>query len=58
MLLVVWGGKTSRDALKREKEKIDLVKIKTLGAVINNIHISKHSYYYRHEYYQYYGENN
>lgn len=41
MILVVWGGKTARDALKRAKEKLDMLKIKCLGVVINNINIQE-----------------
>ncbi|MEW6456129.1 MAG: polysaccharide biosynthesis tyrosine autokinase [Acidobacteriota bacterium] len=56
VILIVWGGKTSRDALKQAKEKLDLLKLKTLGVIINNIKIREHEYYYKHYYYQYYGE--
>jgi capsular exopolysaccharide synthesis family protein len=54
MILVIWGEKTSREALKQAKEKLDLLKIKTLGVVINNINIRKHDYY--RSYYHYYDE--
>jgi capsular exopolysaccharide synthesis family protein len=54
MILIVWGEKTSREALKRAKEKLDMVKIKNLGAVINNLNIRRSGYYYK--YYHYYGE--
>lgn len=56
MILVVWGEKTSKEALKQAKEKLDLLNIRTLGVVINNINIRKHGYYYSHYYYQYGGE--
>ncbi|MBW1935572.1 MAG: polysaccharide biosynthesis tyrosine autokinase [Deltaproteobacteria bacterium] len=56
VLLTVWGGKTTRDALKRAKEKLDLHKIKTIGVVINNINLREHDYYYMRQYYKYYGE--
>jgi capsular exopolysaccharide synthesis family protein len=56
VILVVWGGKTPREALRRAKEKIDLMKIKTLGVVINNIDVREHDYYYQYQYYQYYGD--
>jgi capsular exopolysaccharide synthesis family protein len=56
MILVVWGGKTSREALKQAKEKLDMVKIKCLGVVINNINIQEHDYNYMYQYYNYYGE--
>jgi capsular exopolysaccharide synthesis family protein len=56
VILVVWGGKTPREALRRAKEKIDLMKIKTLGVVINNIDVREHDYYYQYQYYHYYGD--
>lgn len=58
VILIVRGEKTSRDALKSAKEKLDLLKIKTLGVIINNIKIRKHDYYlrYKHHYYHYYEE--
>jgi len=60
MILIVWGEKTSREALKRAREKLDLMKIKPLGVVINNLDVRKHEYYYKHYYYDYsyrhYGE--
>lgn len=58
MILIVWGEKTSREALIRAKEKLDMANVKTLGAIINNLKIRKHDYYYKHEYYyKYYGED-
>jgi len=56
MILVVWGGKTAKDALKQAKERLDMLKIKCLGVVINNLNIQEHDYYYMYHYYQYYGE--
>jgi capsular exopolysaccharide synthesis family protein len=56
VILVVWGGKTAREALKQAKEKLDMLKVKCLGVVINNIDIQEHDYYYMHHYYHYYGE--
>lgn len=54
MILIVCGEKTSREALRRAREKLDLTKIKTLGVVLNNINLRKHNYYYKHYYYHYY----
>jgi Mrp family chromosome partitioning ATPase len=56
VILVVWGGKTAKDALKRAKEKLDQLKVNCLGVVINNLDIQKHDYYYMYNYYQQYGE--
>jgi len=55
VILVVWGGKTARDALQRAKEKLDLLKLRCLGVIINNVSIQKQDYYMYH-YYQYHGE--
>ena len=56
IILIVWGEKTSKEALKRAKEKLDLSKVKTLGAIINNLKIRRHDYYSKHHYYDYYGD--
>lgn len=56
MILVVWGGKTSREALMRAKEKLDMLKIKCLGVVINNISVQEHDYYFMYHYYRHYEE--
>lgn len=53
MILVIWGEKTSREALKRTKEKLDMANIKALGVIINNLVIRKGDYYYRQQYLQY-----
>jgi capsular exopolysaccharide synthesis family protein len=57
IILIVWGGKTSREALKRAREKLDLTKIKSLGVIINKLSPREHDYYYKHYYYHYYGES-
>ena len=56
IILLVWGGKTAREALKRAKERLDLMNVKAIGVVINRLNIKEHSYYYKHHYYHYYGE--
>ena len=56
VILLVWGGKTAREALKRAKERLDLMNVKTVGVIINRLNIKEHSYYYKHHYYHYYGE--
>jgi len=56
IILLVWGGKTAREALKRAKERLDLMNVKTIGVVINRLNIKEHSYYYKHHYYHYYEE--
>lgn len=51
MVLVVWGDKTSREALKKAREKLDLLKVRTLGVIINNVSLPKHGPYYYKGYY-------
>jgi len=55
IILIVWGERTSRKALREVREKLDLLKIKSLGVIINNINIGKHDYNYM-DYYYYHGE--
>ena len=54
IILVVRGEKTTREALQRAREKLDLMKIKLMGVIINNLDLRRHSYYYKHYYYDYY----
>jgi capsular exopolysaccharide synthesis family protein len=54
VILVVWGGKTPRKALKLAKEKLASLKIKTLGVVINNIDVQQYDYSNAYGYYDYY----
>ena len=56
VILVVWGGKTTKDALKQAKQKLDMLKIKCLGVVINNIDIREGDYYSMYPYYRERGE--
>jgi protein-tyrosine kinase len=51
VVLVVWGDKTSREALKKAREKLDLLKVRTLGVIINNVTIPHHGYYYYKDHY-------
>ena len=51
MVLVVHGDKTSREALKKAREKLDLLKIRTIGVVINNVTLPQHGAYYYKDYY-------
>jgi len=54
MILVVWGGRTTREALKKSREKLDNHKIKCLGAIINSANLMEHDYYYMRHYQNYY----
>ena len=51
LMLVVHGDKTSREALRKAREKLDLLKIRTLGVVINNVNLPQHGAYYYKDYY-------
>ena len=53
MVLVVHGDKTSKDALKRARERLDMLKVKTIGVIINNINVQRHGYHYKDYYYHY-----
>jgi capsular exopolysaccharide synthesis family protein len=55
MVLVVQGDKTSREALKKAREKLDLLKVRTIGVIINNVTVPHHGAYYYKDYYRYHG---
>lgn len=57
VLLVVQGGKTPRDAVRRAAERLHNVGARVLGGMINNVDVrkSQYSYYYRYYYYSYDG---
>ena len=57
VLLVVHGGKTPRDAVRRASEQLHNVGARILGGMINNVDVrkSEYSYYYRYYYYSYEG---
>ena len=51
VLLVVHGGKSTRDVVRRAQQLLLDVGAKILGVVLNNIHLHSHDYYYYHSYY-------
>jgi len=53
MVLVVKGDKTPGDVLKLSLARLELMDIKPLGIIINNINIKKIAYEDRHGYYSY-----
>jgi polysaccharide biosynthesis transport protein len=55
-ILVVWGEKTSRHAVRRARERLGMVKIRVLGVVLNKVLIRKHDNYFRYGYYGQYGK--
>jgi capsular exopolysaccharide synthesis family protein len=54
VVLVVWAGKTPREALKQSSEKLDKHKVKCHGVIINSADLRDHDYYYLKHYYQHY----
>jgi protein-tyrosine kinase len=58
VMLVVLGGKTSKEALQRAKEAISQVEAKILGVVINRVDLQRSEYgYHYYRYYYYYGDD-
>ncbi|MEW6376857.1 MAG: polysaccharide biosynthesis tyrosine autokinase [Thermodesulfobacteriota bacterium] len=58
VILVVLGGKTSRETLQRTKEILRQVNAKILGVVINRVDIHRSDYgYYYYRYHYYYGKD-
>ena len=51
LVLVVHGDRTSREALRKAREKLDLLKIRTIGVIINNVSAPHHGAYYSKESY-------
>ena len=55
VVLVVWSDKTSREALRKAREKLDLLKVRTLGVILNHVQSPRAGYYYQ-DYYFHYGQ--
>jgi protein-tyrosine kinase len=54
VVLVVWGDKTSREALKKTSERLDMLKVRTIGVIINNVNMPRQgAYYYKDHYHGY-----
>lgn len=56
LVLVVQAERTPREALRQTRELLDLLKIKTLGVVVNCFDLDSRGYYYRRYYKHYYKE--
>jgi len=56
LVLVVQAEGTPREALIQTRELLDLLKIKTLGVVVNYFNLDNRGYYYRRYYRHYYKE--
>ena len=60
VLLVVQGGKTSRQVVKRARQMLHEIGAKVIGVVLNKIDLRSQEYYYYHQDYKsyYYSESN
>jgi capsular exopolysaccharide synthesis family protein len=56
LVLVVQAERTPREALIQTRELLDLLKIRTLGVVVNCFNLDSRGYYYRRYYRHYYKE--
>lgn len=57
LILVVSGGKTPKETLKRAKEGLQQVNARILGVVINRVNLRRHDYgYHYYRYHSYYGK--
>jgi Mrp family chromosome partitioning ATPase len=50
VILVTHGGKTSRNVVRRTRQILQDAGGRILGVVLNNLHVSKHDYYYQSYY--------
>jgi capsular exopolysaccharide synthesis family protein len=50
VLLVVHGGKTSRQVVRRTRQMLQEIGAKIIGVVLNKIDVRSHDYYYHHHY--------
>jgi len=55
--LVVLAGVTSRDALAHVVRRLQQVKARAVGAILNRADLSSQSYYYGYSYKRYYGDD-
>ncbi|MFO7667340.1 MAG: polysaccharide biosynthesis tyrosine autokinase [Desulfobacterales bacterium] len=53
VILVIWGGKTSREIIQKSLQLLKGINTKILGVALNKIDTTKRSYYY-YPYYSYY----
>ncbi len=54
VLLVVHGGKTSRQVVKRTRQMLQEIGAKIIGVVLNKIDVRSQNYYYHQDYKDYY----
>ena len=58
VILVVHGGKSTRDVVRRARQELSTVGAKIFGVVLNNVDLRRDGYdnYYYHRYYSGYGQ--
>lgn len=54
VLLIVHGGKTARDTVRRSRQLLQDVGARIFGVVLNNVSLRSHDYYYQSYYRSYY----
>jgi succinoglycan biosynthesis transport protein ExoP len=59
VILVVHGGKSTRDVVRRARHDLDAVNAKVFGVVLNNVDLRREGYdnYYYYRYYSTYGQD-
>jgi capsular exopolysaccharide synthesis family protein len=59
VILVVHGGKSTRDLVRRARQELSTVGAKIFGVVLNNVDLRREGYdnYYYHRYYSGYGQD-
>jgi capsular exopolysaccharide synthesis family protein len=59
VILVVHGGKSTRDIVRRARQELSTVGAKIFGVVLNNVDLRREGYdnYYYYRYYSGYGDN-
>jgi polysaccharide biosynthesis transport protein len=59
VILVVHGGKSTRDMVRRARQDLDAVNAKVFGVVLNNVDLRREGYdnYYYYRYYSTYGHD-
>ena len=60
VILVVHGGKSTRDVVRRARQELSSVGAKIFGVVLNNVDLKREGYdnYYYYRYYSGYGQEN
>jgi succinoglycan biosynthesis transport protein ExoP len=54
VLLVVHGGKSTREVVRRSQQLLRDIGAKIFGVVLNNVHLQPHDYHYYQSYQSYY----